>query len=784
MNKPELLSPAGGMESAIAAISAGADALYLGGKNFSARNFAQNFTDEELTTLIEYAALRNVKIYIAVNTLYKNSELPHVLAFVAQMHKEGASAFILQDPGLAYIMKNQFPQLEIHASTQMTVHSTEGVTSMAHMGFSRVVLSRELSLTEIAEINAATNIECEVFIHGALCISYSGQCLMSSLIGGRSGNRGKCAQICRTKYDLISDGQTTQKGYLLSPKDMMTLEILKDIAATGVSSLKVEGRMKSPEYVYLVTKAYRQHLDQICSGEVRLPSKETLQNLLQIFNRGGSFSTGYYNTHSGQDMMSTVTPKSTGVLVGSVVSNKSSKCKIKFDKSAFPGDGIEIWTTDGNHVGTGISKQMNPGDITEFHLKGEKGNPVYKSHDHGLISATKKEMAAAQKKCIIFGKVEAIVGKPLCLALSHNNASATTYGNTVEIAQNAPMSKEDILTQLSKTGNTPFEIEFTSITIGENIFVSKAELNKLRRDALEELEEQILAQIKKPSYTGINLSITNIQSIKDTNTIPQKLSVQLSNLTHLPTVLKSNISRIYVNFQDIIAFPPPPYSPNTEIFAILPQISRNATEAHIKSVLPQLESSHITGYLVSTYGQLNLLEHTTKHIMLNHTFNIFNSHAIQSFQGMGITLSQELNINEITTCIKQNPAASIELIAYGRQILMATHNCPIGIYKKSNTCEHPLKTHTLRDKMGMHFPIQPDCHNCIAYIQNSKILDTVPKFQSIKNTNAEYFRLIFTSENEETTLSTITRYKEALSNKKNTPPIEDATYGHFFRGVE
>ena len=782
MKKPELLSPAGSMDSAIVAINAGANALYLGGKNFSARNFAQNFTDEELITLIDFAALRNVKIYIAVNTLYKNNELPHVLAFATQMHKEGASAFILQDPGLAYIIKNKFPQMEIHASTQMTVHSTEGVHFMERMGFSRVVLSRELSLAEIAEINVATNIECEVFIHGALCISYSGQCLMSSLIGGRSGNRGKCAQICRTKYDLISDGKTTQKGYLLSPKDMMTLELLRDIAATGISSLKIEGRMKSPEYVYLVTKTYRQHLDQICNGGAYPPPKETLQNLLQIFNRGGSFSTGYYNTHSGHDMMSTITPKSTGILIGSVVSSKNNKCKIKFDKSTSPGDGIEIWTTDGNHVGTGISKQMNPGDIAEFHLKGEKGNLVYKSHDHRLISSTKKEMIAAKRNLTIYGKIEAIVSKPLSLSLSTNNVTATIYGNTVETAQNAPISKEDILTQLSKTGNTPFEINFIQATIGENIFIGKAELNKLRRDTLESLEKQILAQIKKPPNTNMNLSPTSIEPIKGTHPTPQKLSIQLSNIAHLPTILKSNISRIYVNFQDISTYPLP-HSQNAEVFAALPQISRNTTETRIKSILPQLESSNITGYLVSTYGQLHLLQHTTKKIMLNHTFNIFNSHAIQAFQGMGITLSQELNINEITTCIEQNPAASIELIAYGRQILMATHNCPIGIYSKNNICKQS-QTAALRDKMGMHFPIQTDCRNCIAYIQNSKILDTAPKFQSLKNTNAEYFRLIFTNEDEKTILNAIARYQDALSNKKNTPPIEDATYGHFFRGVE
>ena len=776
---PELLAPAGSMESALAAINAGADALYLGGKNFSARNLAQNFTDDELVNLIEYAALRSVRVYIAVNTLYKNAEIPRVLDFVSHMYKEGAAAFILQDPGLAYILKSHFPQVEIHASTQMSVHSTTGVNFMEKMGFSRVVLSRELSLDEVTDICRETNIECEVFVHGALCISYSGQCLMSSLIGGRSGNRGKCAQICRTKFQL-----GLKSGYLLSPKDMMTLELLGDIVATGVSSLKIEGRMKSPEYVYLVTKAYRLQLDKIAAGDKTPVSGNTIGNLLQIFNRGGSFSTGYYNNYAGIDMMSTVTPKSSGVLVGEVAAYKNGKCKINFTKPVSPGDGIEIWTTDGNHVGTGISKKIAASCTAEFVLTGaiEKGNNVYKSYNKGLIDVTKREMAAAKRKHAVTGCINAIAGQNLKLKLSVGDVAVEKLGDIVEAAQNAPMGIEEITGQLSKTGNTPFEITFSENNIDDNIFVSKSTLNKLRRETLEKLETKIIQGIKK-------IPLEKIQVVSDTNhlnfpTGPRKLSAQINCASHLAAVVSQDISRVYINYTPeniaVLSSISGSLNTSTQIFLALSTISRNSLEKELKATLIQLESTNIDGYLVSTYGQLYILQEmgTQKQIMLNYTFNIFNNWAVEYFRSMGcgVTLSQELNIHEINSITTRE----FELVVYGRQILMSTHNCPIGLYGK---CENK-KTAGLIDKTGANFPIMTDCHNCIAHILNGKVLDTSPKFLQIKNTGAESFRLIFTTEDENTIDDTITRFKQALAGTSSQQQHNDYTYGHFFRGVE
>jgi len=776
---PELLSPAGSMESAIAAINGGADAIYVGGKNFSARNLAQNFTDEELCQLIDYAAIRGVKIYIAVNTLYKNAEIPPVVDFVRKMHSEGAAAFILQDIGLAHILRNSLPDVEIHASTQMTIHSTGGAKYMENMGFARVVLARELSLAEIAEIKNSTAIELETFIHGALCYAYSGQCLMSSLIGGRSGNRGRCAQICRTKFDLLRDGKTASQGYLLSPKDICALDIISDITAAGVASLKIEGRMKNPEYVYLVTRAYRQMLDD---GHV---SNEARRDLLQIFNRGGSFSQSYYNTFSSPDMMSTITPKSSGARVGTVISAQKGNCTIKFSVPMHPGDGIEIWTHDGNHVGCGISKEIAASSSAHFAIQGNiaPGNAVYKSYDKTLADDAKREMASTTRKQRVLCEVEALADKPFCIKLSLGDLAITTYGNMVQAAIKAPVSPEEILVQLSKTGNTPFELEFAKTDIGDNIFIGKGELNQLRRAALEQLEGEILRRIKRP-MPEFDLTCP---SRPLTRPIEQKLTVQISNLSHLPIVATADIARVYVPLtKEVLDLP----KQATEIFVALPQICRNETESNLATALSLLEKSNIDGYLVSTYGQLEMLKTlpTTKQIMLNYTFNIFNTHAMAAFDNP-ITLSQELNAQEISGL-----QGDFELIAYGRQILMSTHNCPIGLYdtkdKRGKFCSrrHLQGDYVLRDKIGVDFPILTDCDHCTAHILNSTTLNTAPKFNALKSTGASSFRLIFTTENAARISKVVARYKNALDDG----PIQDHiqtegekfTYGHYFRGVE
>ncbi|MCL2839197.1 MAG: U32 family peptidase [Defluviitaleaceae bacterium] len=783
---PELLVPAGDMESAKAAITAGADAIYLGGKNFSARSFATNFEDDEIEHLINYAALRGVKIYIAVNTLYSNDEIPKVLDFTCDMHKRGAAAFILQDMGLAHVLKNQLPEIELHASTQMTVHSVNGAQFMKKAGFSRVILSRELSIAEITHINKEANIKTEVFAHGALCLSYSGQCLLSSMVGARSGNRGKCAQPCRLTYDLLKNGKSIKSGHLLSPKDMMTLEILEEVISTGITALKIEGRMKSPEYVYTVTKAYRQQLDE---RKARI-DKGTLNDVTQIFNRGGSFSTGYYKDYASIDMMSIETPKSTGVFCGTVTKYVNGKCTIRFVQDMIPGDGIEIWTSKGAHVGMGINREIKKNDTATLIIDGNIsiGNDVFKSFDKRLTDEAKRGKTSDTKKLEIIGEVEAKIGQPVCLVLYSGQISAKSIsGTVVEKGQKAPMGKDDVLAQLSKTGNAPFSIRFTRVDIDDGIFISKAVLNEVRRMAIEALEHEIITSIKRPMPSPINY----FDSIQNAPVPTQKLTVQIKDIDKLNLVLAHEISRVYIdwsenNLEKFINLQRPSHA--AEIFLALPPISRNDLEDSIKSWAEKLEAIDFDGYLVATYGQLNILQSlpTKKKIILDHNIHIFNNYSKQAFANVDVvTLSQELNTNQL----RHMNAHNSEIIVHGKQVLMATPNCPIGLYaaeKNGKYCSEKLSSnrYVILDRMSVQFPIMTDCENCIAYILNSKTLDTAHRFPEVKNTGIGYLRLIFRFENDETISNTIQSYTLLMAGEETLRKATESTYGHFFRGVD
>ncbi|NLD47499.1 MAG: U32 family peptidase, partial [Clostridiaceae bacterium] len=325
-NKPELLAPCGDQDAFKAAVENGADAVYLGGRLFNARQFAANFDSEKLKEASDYAHVRAVNVYLAMNTLMSEGELGKALEFLQEAYLAGIDGVIVQDLGFAALVRKAFPDLPLHASTQMTIYNIEGVRTLEKIGFKRVVLARELSLEEIGSICTETGLEVEVFAHGALCTGYSGQCLMSSIIGGRSGNRGKCAQPCRLPYELEGENpnrnSSINRGYYLSPKDLCTVGLLGEIAATGVKSLKIEGRMKSPEYVATVVRIYRKYLNRVFEkGKLSVKyaiDEQDLSDLLKIFNRGG-FSEGYFKGKTGKDMMSYEKPKNWGVYLGDVI---------------------------------------------------------------------------------------------------------------------------------------------------------------------------------------------------------------------------------------------------------------------------------------------------------------------------------------------------------------------------------------------------------------------------------------------------------------------------------
>ncbi|MGI6113521.1 MAG: peptidase U32 family protein, partial [Mahellales bacterium] len=348
----ELLAPAGSKEALHAAIKGGADAVYLGGTRFSARQYAKNFDNRQLEESTDYCHRFGVKIYVTVNTLLSNDELEEAADFIGQIHRMGVDGVIIQDLGLLHIIRQAFPGMAVHASTQMTTHNTQGVKALEEMGFKRVVLARELSIEEITRIAAETGIELEVFVHGALCLCYSGQCLMSSLIGGRSGNRGCCAQPCRMAYTLMDrEGNKvkTQGRYLLSARDICTLSCLAGFKRAGVTSLKIEGRMKKPEYVSLVTSAYRKAIDSL---DEATNMQDDMDKLMLAYNRGG-FWPGYAFDNNIKQLIAPEKPDNWGLYIGRVkrYDGKTGRLVLKLAGDIKLGDGIEIWQDSGNSTG-------------------------------------------------------------------------------------------------------------------------------------------------------------------------------------------------------------------------------------------------------------------------------------------------------------------------------------------------------------------------------------------------------------------------------------------------
>ena len=407
MKKIELLSPAGNVESFYAALQNGADALYIGGKLFNARSRASNFSIEEINYLVKYAHVRGVKVYVTVNILISDKEFHRAIDFLSELYLANVDGVIIQDIGLAYVAKSIFPELNIHASTQMTVYNKYGVDFLRELGFSRVVLAREVSLEEAKQVK--DDIEIEMFGHGALCISYSGQCLFSSMVGGRSGNRGNCAGPCRLPYELIEKNngnmKSIKRGYLISPKDFSSINYVGEFIKSGVTSLKIEGRIKTPEYVGIVTRIYRKYIDSV---NMKITSKD-LKDLRQIFNRGG-FTKGYIDGTVSCDMITVEKPKNWGLLLGNVLGYRGSLLKIKLMEPISIGDGIEVWNDQDESPSVIVSKiifnnkmvkNADVGDVVELgSIKGKIsiGNKVYKTSDKKLNQSVRLDKELKSRK--------------------------------------------------------------------------------------------------------------------------------------------------------------------------------------------------------------------------------------------------------------------------------------------------------------------------------------------------------------------------------------------------
>ncbi len=786
MKIPELLSPVGSEQALTAAVNSGCDAIYIGGKDFNARAAAENFSDERLCEIIDYAHLRGVKVYITINTLYKDSELERLFDFVSLMHEKGADAFIVQDIGCAYFIKNNFKNIRLHASTQMTVHNLDGVKFLQSVGFDRVVLSRELSLAEIKYIKQNTDIEIEVFVHGALCVSYSGQCTMSSVIGQRSGNRGKCAQTCRLTFELLKNGKAIKNGYLLSTKDIMTLGNIKDFAEIGVNSLKIEGRMKTPDYVSSTTQIYRNQLDKYKSGDVSVKS-EDVKKLLKAFNRGGSFSNGYLNCYSGENMMSTETPKNTGLFIGKVsdYDYKTKKCKIKFAEKITAGDGIEIFTKNSKHVGSYLNRDAEPGKelVIEIDGKIKAGDLVYRTFDKKLNDESKRIYSADTRKLKIYADLKAKIGEKLVFTLKYNDVKISICGDAVLKAENKPLSKEDLLDRFSKTGNTPFIIEFDSLDTDDDIFINISNINNLRRNAVELFEKKYVNSFYREKV------FFEIPKSAKTSNNNKKINVSICSKSAFDAVLDTNSDNIFLDIHtadsDFSYFYNSAESNNKNLFIELPLITRDEDMIFIEKFIDKYPNQK--NYLIKNYGQLNLLKDRGFKLFSHSSFNVTNglSYEFMKKYTDKVSLSTELNFDEI------NKFAGGEITVYGKLTLMSLCQCPIGNFEgeKNNErfCSERFSEnkYSLKDRKDLIFDIKPNCFECYAEILNSGTILMTDKLSDISKSPAEAMRLIFTDENEMLIKSVIAAYNSKTDDEvfKFIMNGKNLTHAHFYRGV-
>jgi len=802
---PELLSPAGSLGSVKAAVSAGANAIYIGRPTLSARSAAGGFSNQELCEIIDYCHLRGVKVYITVNIVYTDSEFDELFRHMAAMYEAGADAFIMQDIGAAMTAKQMFPNIELHASTQMTAQNLNDVLFLQNIGFSRVILSREVSLEEIQYIVSRANVGIEIFVHGALCVSYSGQCLMSGHIGKRSGNRGRCAQPCRQKYNLIrkneiSENVNTEFSYLLSLKDLMSLPFLNELAEVGVAALKIEGRSKTPEYVAQATRAYREGLDSLIrAGVTDRPTLHhaTIRNLHQTFNRGG-FTDGYFSNHSGTHMMSVDSPKSLGAHLGRVVAyNRSNKtCKVLLEHSLVPGDGIFVFTKTEPHPGTNISKQAGAGEIAIIPIEGNIniGDTVYKSYDKKLMDELRRIYEGDTRKIDVNASVQAVIGQPLTLIAQYNIIEVTKTGNIVAVAENKPVSAERIIEQLSKTGGTPFSFNFSeNNNVAENIFIGVSQLNELRREVVAELEQQIISSFKR-TPSGRTIGRPQLPNGTFCSATPH-LTILVRNPAQFNAALASNVvDRIYFEpcnefLQNINLYVEKCNESSIELFAALPCIGDSAEH------LERLENSGIDGYLCRNYGGLFELAQTKKLIALDFNFNIINSAAFSHFKANSVCLSYENTLENIRH-ITATGEGTAEIMIHGKIPVMTTRQCPVGLYDAGKCgkmfCKLRNSTiqYELADKTGAKFPIVTNCHLCIAQILSDRPLFMLGKMNEVRHCGAGLFRIMLHNETPDDVLNLCLAYKGALTGETNDGAEgmvalsvgKEFTYGYFFNG--
>lgn len=796
----ELLAPAGSMESLYAAVQNGACAVYLGGKLFNARQYASNFDNDKLKEAVEYCHLRNVKVYVTVNILIDDREMRKVLDYIKYLYHINVDGIIVQDLGLAYIVKDVFPDLELHASTQMTINNLQGAIFLKKLGFKRVVLARETPIDEIKRIHENVDIELEAFVHGALCVSYSGQCLMSSILGGRSGNRGKCAQPCRMAYSIIDYNKNSipfkewDKKYIISPKDLNTLDNLRDLINAGVVSLKIEGRMKRPEYVATVVNAYRKAIDM---GIFSLTRDEKLE-VEQIFNRG--FTKGLMLGEFGRKFISYDRPNNRGVYAGEVVKIDRNNIYIKLSMDVEKGDGIEFVNRKGEYFGLVLETGGLKGETIRIEKKYDvkKGSKVYRTSSSKLLEKAKKSFMKENIKFPIDMKVDISIGKPINLSVKmEDNIVNVKSDYIVEKGIKLYLTEERVIEQFSKLNNTVYFVNKIDVNIEEGSFMPISALNAVRRKAIEELNRlRIGLERKEISDLEYKDRIQNHFRYKKGKHNLREISISINSIEQFEKLDLNKVDRLYIGFnENLKEFILKAKSKNVEVYLNTDRIMYEDDFPRLKDRIDSIKDI-IDGVSVSNLGTLQFIkENYDLKIHGNIGLNIFNSFTIKALEKLGldsVTLSLELNLKQIKE-IAEKTSIKIETIGYGYLPLMIMKHCPMSLVKdcKGNSncemCKYS-KGYGLKDRKGLSFYMERK--NNITTIYNSVPLMVVDKLDRILDSGVDMVRLDFVFEKEIERIQNIYYlFGKGLISKEEVNRFfkeykdKGFTKGHYYRGI-
>lgn len=724
--KKELLAPAGSFDCLKAAIHNGCDAVYLSGKLFGARKYATNFTNEELEEAVRYCHLYDVKIYVTVNTIIFEDEINSVLEYLCFLYNIGVDAVIVQDIGLICLIRKYLPDLEIHASTQAHTHNIEQIKLLENLGVKRVVLARELSIDEIDSLD--TSMELEIFIHGAICISYSGQCLFSSFLLNRSGNRGECAGLCRTPFKLIDD--KIDYKYFLSPKEFNTTNNFERLKKSKACSFKIEGRMKSPEYVGYVTSIYRKLMD----NDNYILTEEEIFNLKSLYNRG--FTKGYLFKTSDRDFISLNSSNHQGALIGEVTEVSNDKIKIHLIHDITQGDAIRLPDGSGMYINFLYNEKrllINKAFKNDYIYIDNKcdlkeNGKVYLTINNSLIKELNRK---SEKKIAIDCEIYAHVGESLKIVYSDGKNKSEYNGDNVSSAKNSPISKLRIKEILEMLGNTPFMLNSINIDMDENIFLPVGILKNIRRKLIQDL-------INKRTYVNRNIKL-NILKKKEVNKLSKtcKISAFVRTEKQLKVLLDLDVD-IYVNDEEL-------YN----------KYKKENVYLRLNRVNNDFKNYKNNNLLIGETGSLIYIK--DNNICTDYFLNVVNSSYLEYLESLNvkrISLSPELSLDKLELLLNNyNGIADIEFIVYGTiEYMIMKYN----LIKDNNLSNINCY---LEDQNKRKFRVFNDGYT---HLMSDKKINFINDIKSLKDMGVNIFRLEFDLESEEEILNIYNKIKEVL----------------------